>query len=460
MKRDAPYMGQSLLYKASIHQAMTPQLQEAIRLLQLSYDDLLPFIEEQITMNPFLQEAEPAGDDQRDDLGLLDIYGGAAKKGSDVGSLEVCLADNALTPYRALLQQIERLFHAPKDHSVALYLLDALDDSGYLPLEMSDVAKKFHLSRTQVERILTKLQQCEPTGVFARNLQECMQLQLEEKGVFDQTYAFLLSRLSALMNGDVTQRDLIKKMGVTQDRLSSMFQTIRALNPKPLALEVNSPEQHVTPEVIVFYNNKAQEWQVVLNPTLRSYVHFDESYYKSMKQQVQGSSEKRYLSQQFSHASWLRKALVQRNNTLLNVASEIVKQQQDFFNKGVNYLKPIILQDIATPLGIHESTVSRITSKKYLLTPHGTVELKYFFTTGFESPQGESISSASLKNHVARLIKQEDPQKPLSDALITKLLNKQGVPIARRTVAKYREALQIAPSFQRKRSANFNLASR
>ncbi|TGW15571.1 RNA polymerase factor sigma-54 [bacterium NHP-B] len=444
---------QNMQGRQSLQNVMTPQLQEAIRILQLSYEELVPFIDQQLTLNPFLSEPE-------EDAFLEDSYDDMADPFSHKTS------DNNLEPYDTiplppknlhthLTSQINIMFSDETEKDVALYIVAILEPTGYLKKEPSEIAHAMHKPLKVVHHVIEKMKKCDPTGICAATLEECLKLQLIERELFTPAFETLLNKIASFTSGKIKQGALEKACGVDTQTLSEMLHVMRTLDPYPGSQFHHESTPYIVPEVYVYMNKKTNTWDVNFVPHLRRQVLFDSQYYKKIKSQTKGSQDRRYLSQQLNHATWLCKALSQRSQTLLSVSQEIVRRQQNFFYHGVTSLTPLTLKDIAQPVGIHESTVSRITSGKYISTPHGIFELKYFFTSSFENVRGRAISSESLKNTIHQLILNENPEKPLSDLVITEILNTQSIPIARRTVAKYREALNVPPSFQRKRNRHF-----
>ena len=501
---------------------MTPQLQQAIKLLQMSNIELTEFVEAELEKNPLLErddsmssekpegadaapepgDAAGTGDDgedipaPRDDgdgdageraesapepereldtdfgnvftgEGMAEQEGGydafatssfaSAGKG---GNLKFDDPDFAFennmakeTSLRDYLQdQINLEFDGGSDRAIALVLLDYLDESGYIRTDIPALAERLGCKAERVEKVLDKLQHLDPAGLFARNLSECLSLQLREQDRLDPAMQALLKNLDVLASHDL--KKLKSLCGVDETDLKEMITEIKALNPKP-ALEFDHfVSQTVIPDVLMrpLPKSKGGGWAVELNNDTLPRVLVNRSYYAEVSNSAKQKKDKEYLSEQLNTANWLVKALDQRAETILKVASEIILQQENFFLYGVEYLKPLVLKNIAEVIGMHESTVSRVTTSKYIGTPRGVFELKYFFTSGVSSTDGGSeFSSEAIKARIRHLIDAEAPKAILSDDDLVDALKKDGIDIARRTVAKYREAMKIASSVQRRR---------
>lgn len=450
-------ISQSAQGKQSLQHVMTPQLQEAIRILQFSYEELVPFLTQQVTLNPFLAEPEEEEPEQLD--WEFSDYPASTPSSQASGTTDqdpfesVAVAPKTLQEH--LREQARICFSDQKDLRIAFFMIDHVESSGYLYKEPGEIARNMHTSTQHVLDILKKAKNFEPTGVFSASLEENLTLQLKELGLWHPTFEKLIGYLVDLTNGKLRTKQVEKLCRTNTENIQKMLEIIRTLDPHPGYRYSFSPAPSITPEVFVYFDQSVSAWKARTCTHLKKNLHFNESYYQTVKSQITGTNDKRYLSDQLNHANWLRKALQQRNKTLIDVSSEIVQQQQDFFKRGPAFLRPMILKDISDPLGIHESTVSRITTQKYMVTPHGTFELKHFFSSKFESARGDAVSSSILKQAIQKLVKNEDKDNPLSDLILAQLLKTKGVTIARRTIAKYREALDIPPSFQRKRNSLF-----
>ncbi len=499
---------------------MTPQLQQAIKLLQMSNLELSAFVEGEIEQNPLLErddgpeelgateeggadqngakegaegepretaEAEPASPEERDsdelaaadnlfapsdgplDTDYENLWEGAgsadhagplpdsyASWGNSRGGsfedgsfdLEQTISDKASLRDH-LVEQLGMDLTDPVDRIIGVHLVDMLDEAGYLMGDLGQVAAQLGCERARVEATLLRLQHLDPPGVFARSLSECLALQLRDRGRLDPCMATLLEHLDLLGKRDFPA--LRKLCGVPSEDLLEMAAEIRALNPKPGFAFDAAVAQAVTPDVIMRAHPDG-DWQIELNAETLPRVLVNTQYYARVSRKLRSKTERDYLSERFQSANWLVKSLHQRATTILKVASEIVRQQDGFFAYGVQHLKPLVLRDIATAIEMHESTVSRVTTNKYMATPRGMFELKYFFTSSIASSEGGLAHSAeAVRFRIRSLIDAEPPQDVLSDDKIVEMLRKEGMDIARRTVAKYRESLKIPSSVQRRR---------
>ncbi|RED46201.1 RNA polymerase factor sigma-54 [Aestuariispira insulae] len=489
---------------------MTPQLQQAIKLLQLSHLELASFVENELETNPMLERDEGQNDQPADQNDGPDTSAGVDGQNSD--SLELLspsqMADGADAPldtdYRneydqdiagpgavapnsmgeslnisgtggrsdfsddsmnleATLSEAETLTDIltdqlqiditdPAERIIGLHLIDMVDESGWITGDLEEVAKILGCGFDQVETVLAKLQSFDPPGICARNLQECLEIQLREQNRLDPAMQALLNNLHLLAARDA--KALLRICGVDEEDLTEMVAEIRALNPKPAAAFDHSVAQPVVPDVLM-RSNPEGGWFIELNPETLPRVLVNEQYYATINGNTRSKEEKDYLSERYQTANWLVKSLHQRATTILKVASEIVVQQDGFFHHGVSRLRPLVLRDIAEAIEMHESTVSRVTSNKYISTPRGLYELKYFFTSAIASTGfGDAHSAEAVKHRIAKLIDEESPKAILSDDKIVEMLKDDGMDIARRTVAKYREALKIPSSVQRRREKN------
>lgn len=481
---------------------MTPQLMQAIKLLQLNNLDLLAYVETELERNPLLErdERDDAPDDtgpdedrsngempdlvgaQDTDLGSLardmdadpgDVFESetplqptpkpAAGPSSDggTGSLRwessggggdgdadpMALLSETLDLRDHLTNQLAIALRHPSDRLIGGALIDIVDDSGYLSGDVDEIAVRLGADIADVERILAICQTFEPTGVMARSLSECLSLQLRERDRLDPAMAVLVDNLDLLARRDFG--GLRRLCGVDEDDLADMIAEIRALDPKPGLAFGGEPIQPVVPDIEV---RPAADggWQIELNSDTLPRVLVNERYQATLSSTDEAA--KTFLSSCLSDANWLVKSLDQRARTIIKVATEIVRQQDAFLARGVAQLRPLNLKTIADKIDMHESTVSRVTANKYMATPRGVFELKYFFTNAIAATDGAAAhSSESVRHRIRSLIDDENPDRVLSDDQIVKALRSDGVDIARRTVAKYREAMGIPSSTQRRR---------
>lgn len=476
---------------------MTPQLQQAIKLLTLSNLELETFISDEIEKNPLLDtgeistesgeaadsdavsepgaqgsdeilssgpaESESALDMQGDtdsfsnnslsesdgaldgQLGLNGASSGSTPGGEAPDFENMLVAEITLTDH--LMDQAGAVLSG-MDLFVAQHIIDQIDECGYLQADLLELAQRLNVGLVDVERILGVVQTLDPVGVGARNLAECLVLQAKDADRYDPAMARLIDNLDLLAKGALPQ--LKRICGVDDEDLMDMISELRDYDPKPGCKIGGGAVQSVVPDV--FIAERANRWIIEVNSATLPKVLVNRSYYSELKDGAQDKQSKEWLNECLADANWLVKALDQRQRTIVKVATEIVKQQEEFFRKGVEHLRPLTLKNIAEKIEMHESTVSRVTSNKYLSCSRGTFELKYFFTSGIQSSTGgEAASAEAVKSHIKSLIDNEDPKKILSDDKLVTLLQAKGFDIARRTVAKYREALGMGSSVQRRR---------
>ena len=483
---------------------MTPQLQQAIKLLQFSSLELAEYVETQLEQNPLLErddlsdgadngvgtagedpaavsDGEPLSVDSAVDADqayaedYLDVDfsdnlfdsdpGDGGSFGSDLlgagsrmtrgGSFEehdasaddIARSDLSLRDH--LVGQLAVEVHDPIDRIIGAHLIDMLDEAGYLSGELADIAAVLGCSSERIEAVLARVQEFDPTGVFARSLAECLCLQLRERGWLDEPMLVLLRHLDAVGRRDWSA--LMRHCGADGEQLQQMIGRIRSLNPKPALAFDYAVAQPMIPDAVM-RQQPGGGWIVELNNETLPRVLVNNQYYAKVSRAVNRREEKQYVNECLQSANWLVKSLHQRATTILKVATEIVRQQQDFFVSGIESLKPMVLRDIADAIGMHESTVSRVTSNKFMATPRGIFELKYFFTHAVgASGGGDAHSAESVRWRIKKMIDAEPASAILSDDALAEALQKEGIDIARRTVAKYREAMRIPSSVQRRR---------
>ncbi len=367
--------------------------------------------------------------------------------GEDYNLESFVAAEQSLAGY--LSEQMVLAIHRPEDRLIAQNLIDNLDEAGYLRADLGEIAEKLGATPESVETVLATLQTLDPTGVFARDLTECLALQLKERDRFDPAMQVLIENLELLARRDF---DPLKKLcGVDDEDLAEMIAEIRALDPRPGSAFGSLLIQPVVPDVMIRPASTGG-WNIELNSENLPKVLVNRTYYASVARNARGENDKAYLVDCLQTANWLVKSLDQRAKTILKVATEIVRQQDAFLTHGVRYLRPLNLRTVADAIGMHESTVSRVTSNKYMATPRGIFEFKYFFTSAIASAEGGDAHSAEAVRHrIKQMIDEEAPSAILSDDTIVKMLKEAGIDIARRTVAKYREAMRIPSSVQRRR---------
>jgi RNA polymerase sigma-54 factor len=497
---------------------MTPQLQQAIKLLQLSNMELTAYVEQELERNPLLERDEAAegegteGEDSERtgaeapdgvseraatgedgtpeppdtheltetdnlpsesdapldtdyenvyDSGPGDIGAGGGRQGDggpsggssggsfddDDRGIDQRISER-VTLRRHLLQQLQMDIDDPVDRIIGVHLIELLDESGRLTGELGQVAEALGCDLERVEQTLTAMQRFDPPGILARSLRECLALQLADRNRLDPAMEAMLDNLELVGRRD--KAALRKVCGVDDEDLAEMLAEIKGLDPKPgqaYDFEVAEP---IVPDVLM-YQSPGGAWIVELNSDTLPRVLVNNSYHTTVAGKARSKSEKEYISEQFQSANWLVRSLHQRATTILKVSSEIIRQQDAFFRRGVQHMKPLTLREIAEVIEMHESTVSRVTSNKYIATPRGIYELKYFFTSAIAGVNGQVHSAEAVRHRIKALIEAEAAAKVLSDDTIVQLLSREGVEIARRTVAKYREALRIPSSVQRRR---------
>ena len=474
---------QSLDLRQSQQLVMTQQLQQAIKLLQLNNAELTEFVEEELAQNPLLEKAEPdtpeptldeaTPDHDKDDMDrdFEEAMSNNASNAQDYdpgskmaemgtgGNMKFEEADtafeNRMSRPETLREHLnEQLFVAcsdARDRMIGSLLIDQLDEIGYLRGTQEELAEQLGCSLERIENLLPILKGFDPTGVFAADLSECLALQLDERDQLDDPMKKLLQHLNLIADHDFKKLSTICEVNETY--LRDMIEEIQALNPKPAAEFDHLIVQTAIPDVLMkrLPKNVGGGWRVELNNDTLPRVLVNQEYYTQVAGHATQKKDKEYLSNQLQSANWLVRAMDQRAQTILKVAGEIVEQQDAFFNYGIEFLRPLTLKDIAEEIEMHESTVSRVTTNKYIGTPRGIFELKFFFSTALESADGIMHSSEAIKARIKSLLDAEDPRKILSDDKLVDLLKNEGIDIARRTIAKYREALHIPSSVQRRK---------
>jgi RNA polymerase sigma-54 factor len=366
-------------------------------------------------------------------------------------SLEATVSDQP-TLRDHLTEQLVVDIADPIDRLLGMQLIEALDESGWLSESLEQIGKKLNCSVDRVERVLDVMQRFDPPGLFARNLKECLALQLRDRDRLDPAMAAMLDNLDLVAKHD--KQALLRVCGVDEEDLADMVAELRSLDPKPAQAFDHEVAFTVTPDIIMRAHPDGG-WAVELNPETLPRVLVNVDYFARVRGEVRDKKEREYINDCFQSANWLVKSLHQRATTILKVSTEIARQQDAFFRKGIEYMKPLVLRDIAEAIEMHESTVSRVTTNKFIHTPRGLFELKYFFSAAIGDLNGGTAHSAeSVRFRIKALIEEEEPRSILSDDRIVDILNGEGIDIARRTVAKYREAMKIPSSVQRRRIKN------
>ncbi|MHA6332589.1 RNA polymerase factor sigma-54 [Qipengyuania sp. CAU 1752] len=474
-------LGPRLDLRQSQSLVMTPQLQQAIKLLALSNLEIEAFIGDALEANPLLEAGEVSRErgDANDEAGPspeelsadsfsdtdapLDVNPNALDRDRDTGdgewgaagaasfaedmtpiedrrSAETTLADHLHAQVGAATGSLAQEF-------LARNLIDRLDEAGYLDADLRDVAVELGVARLDVEEALGLVQTLEPTGVGARNLAECLALQAREADRYDPCMERLIENLDLVAAGEFAR---LKRMcDVDDEDFADMLAELRSYDPKPGCRIGGGEAISVVPDVLLTRDDQGH-WKIALNQATLPRLVVNRGYFLELRDGCTDKASRHWLKEKLTDANWLIKALDQRQKTILAVSSQIVKKQAGFFRQGVSELRPLTLREVAEEIDMHESTVSRVTSNKYLHCDRGTFELKYFFTSGVGSADGEGASSEAVKARIKALTDAEEPNKILSDDKLVALLKAEGFDIARRTVAKYREAMGIGSSVQRR----------
>lgn len=503
-------MKASLQLKMGQQLTMTPQLQQAIRLLQLSTLDLQQEIQEALDSNPMLESEEHSQDDIPSETNSDNLDSNSSDNAPEVTASVSDNTEEAVTSdgpelneqlsneqmpddlpvdsqwedtYQAsagvasssgpadddfdydsrhattddlqdhLLWQLNLTPMSDTDREIALMLIDGVDSDGYLHTTVEDVLESMdaalEVEEDEVMAVLHRLQQFDPAGAFGRDLRECLLLQLAQLPS-DTPWlkeAKLVIGEYIEMLGSKDYPTLMRKTKLKEESLKAVLRLIKELNPKPGAGISPDQAEYVVPDVLV--RNIRDEWRVELNPDIAPKLRVNDGY-ASLVKRSDNSADNTFLKDSLQEARWFIKSLQSRNDTLLKVATKIVEYQIEFFEEGEEKMKPLVLHDIAEAVGMHESTISRVTTQKYMHTPRGIFELKYFFSSHVSTDTGGECSSTAIRAMIKKLIGEENARKPLSDNKIALLLGEKGIKVARRTVAKYREAMQIPPSNERK----------
>ncbi|TPW28076.1 RNA polymerase factor sigma-54 [Martelella alba] len=495
----------SLYLRQNQSLVMTPQLMQSIQLLQMTHLELTQFIAREIESNPLLETApsddgsgDGAADEQahgetENDALSGDWYGddNAASQAvladqldsnfsesySDEGQGEQRQSSEAMSQWKSmttgtsgdepfdlddfvasrpclrdhLTDQIALTFRAHRSQAIARYLIDYLDEAGYFLTPLEEIAPRINVSVDDLKPVLTTLQTLDPPGIFATSLSDCLKRQLQQKDRLDPAMLGLVENLDLVARRDFTR--LKKLCGVNDDDILDMIREVRALNPKPGSTYILQPPESVLPDVIVT-KDLQDGWRVELNQDTLPRVLVNRDYLASIKTGgIMSDADQTFLNTCLQNANWLTRSLDQRARTILKVASEIVRQQEAFLKLGVDHLRPLTLKTVAAAIDMHESTVSRVTTNKFMLTPRGLFELKYFFTVSIGSTEddGANRSAEAVRHRIRQLIAAETAETVLSDDDIVSTLKSEGTDLARRTVAKYREAMNIPSSVQRRR---------
>lgn len=451
-------------YELTIEQtqklSMTPELIQAIQILQYNNQELNEYIDKELLENPILEseyhkesDTEIDIDSLRDQLIQADENVEAYKQWeshstSDEYSYENFVAFNyTLTEF--LIEQLHFSSLKGQDAEIGRYIIENIDDNGYLSMSLEEICSVLDVDLDSCERVLDLIHTFEPSGVGARDLNECLIIQLASLGELTDEIEFIISnRLKDLADNKYTL--ISKEVGISLTEVQEIADLIKTLEPKPgRGFDSDNSIKYILPDIYVEETNG--EYIVSANDGSTPSLHIS-SYYNSLTEEAKSDKElSNYLNNRFNSAMWLMKSIEQRKKTIYNVASAIVQFQNDFFAKGERFLKPLTLKQIAETVGVHESTVSRAINGKYMQCPRGVFELKYFFTGGILNEDGSGVSSNSIKSMIKEFVDAEDDKKPLSDSKISEMLHEKGIDISRRTIAKYRDDIGILPSSKRRR---------
>jgi len=470
-------LGLRLDLKQSQQLVMTPQLQQAIKLLQMTNLEVTGYVDQELAENPFL-DGERAGDgaseaveasaataeaplDERWDDGwhqpdgpspsdqMVQVGGGRQQAFDEaLPDLEQRFAATR-TLHDHLVEQLHMAVDDPVERVIGFHLVEAVDETGYCRAEFDELADRLGVERARIEAVLRTLQGFDPTGVGARDLAECLALQLRERDRLDLAMRRLLANLDRLAKGD--RRALMRLCGVDETDLADMIHEIRALDPRPGLAFASPPETGAVPDLWVYRHRGG--WRVELNNATLPRLLVDVDYYTQVAGPGLDPSVRHYFAERFQAANWLVKALDQRARTILKVAEYVVEEQSGFLERGVSALKPMVLRQVAEGTGLHESTVSRATAGKLVATPLGVIPFKYFFSNAVGGEDGgEAHAAEAIRQEIRQLVERETAETVLSDDQIVRLLKGRGMALARRTVAKYRESLGIPSSVTRRRA--------
>ena len=470
---------QKLQVRLSQRLILTPSLQQAIKLLPMTTLELMDMLNQEVVENPLLEEVsteemqqadaeaqveksdpepEPATEKQDtwNDADYEYFFGDYLDDGyrpripREIKELPPI--ENTLSTTSSLADHLTWQLSVRTDdkllRDVGIAIIGNLDDDGYLVASIEEIAAMGHWPEAEIERVLTLVQAFDPVGVAARDLQECLLLQLQHLGLDDTPSEVIVREHLRLLRSNQIP-ELARQLGVTIDELKHHIEIIRRLDPKPGTRHNSSPAHYVTPDVYILKVD--DQYVATLNEDGLPQLRISPVYRRLLDKNSQNSAETRsYVKEKFRSALWLIKSVDQRQKTIHKVATSIINFQREFLDHGIEHLRPLVLRDVANDIGMHESTVSRVVNNKYMHTPQGVFEMKFFFHSGIHSSYGESVSSVTIKQRIRKIIDVEDSRKPLSDSRIVSILQEEGLILARRTIAKYREELKIPTSSQRK----------
>jgi RNA polymerase sigma-54 factor len=460
--------------------SLTPQLIQSIKLFELNNIDLEHYLADQILENPFLENKDDSYDENLDpndettnneniaknDLEVeisqnespLDDYSNIYDENSSISSNELTNIIEETVAYKKsinenLVEQANLSFSNPIDRIIAYFLIENLESDGYFKSDISEFSISLDIDEDRMKTVLSELKTFEPVGIFSETLKECLYRQLMDMDLMNDPMKYLLENLEELANGNVSK--LAKICEVKESEILNMVKIIRRCSPRP----INNLETDIidTSEPDIIVKKDSSDWVVELNENTLPRILVNTGYWEELARKKISKDDKKYLAEKYASGKWLLRAVEQRAATILRVSKEIIKRQNDFLERGLAHMKPMVLKDIAKELDLHESTISRITNSKEISTPRGIFQLKFFFSKAIEGMNGgENISSNVVKNKIKKLIDGEG-EKPLSDSRLVSLLKDSGINLARRTVTKYRVTMRIPPSFERKKMKNLNI---
>ncbi|CAI8911208.1 RNA polymerase sigma-54 factor [Brevibacillus sp. IT-7CA2] len=454
-------MGLGLFQEQTLKLVMTPELRQAITILQYSAIDLISYLQDQANENPVFdlevagEVASAKAEKPAPEIDWKEIVGNRAtgEYGSSKNESTYNPLDYVQQGAETLYEHLERQLGYVKGFSslqkqIALFLIGNLDEKGYLEITLEEASARLGAEMLEIEDVLSVLQHFDPVGVASRSLEECLLLQLGHLALDDEKIVQVVRNHLQDLADNRYQR-IADKIGCTPQEVQAMADLIRTLNPRPGAAFSSVETRYVIPDVTV--EKVGNDYVVLVNDVAAPRLKISSFYEKMLSQQKSQDEAKQFIHEKLNSAMWLAKSLEQRRLTLMRVTQAILDMQREFFDRGIHYLKPMTQKEIAERVGLHESTISRATSNKYVQTPRGIFELKYFFTSALSTSSGEATSSESVKRRIKALIEQEDRKSPLSDQKLSEMLLTEGIEISRRTVAKYREEMLIPSSAKRKR---------
>ncbi|MES2570882.1 MAG: RNA polymerase factor sigma-54 [Verrucomicrobiota bacterium] len=462
--------GLSQTQTLSQHQVLAPQLQQSLQILQVPMLELRNLIQQEIETNPTIEmeSSEPSIEDKqrehdefqeeferlsklddewRDYMAQNSSYSARSAEDEERRQFFFDSLVKEETLQQHLLEQVQSSDLAPADHQLAELIIGNIDDRGFLQSSTQEIANNSGMDAEDLKRVLALVQTFHPVGVAARDLRECLLIQLQRLGK-EQSLEYRIVERHLEDLGKRRFPEIARRLGTTPEQVQRAANFIATLDPKPGQIFASDPNNYVLPDVTV--EKILGEWMISLNGDQIPHLRISNTYKDLMANDGNGNEVKDYIRDKIRSGKFLIKSIHQRQQTISNIAHEIVARQQDFLEYGASALKPLTMVQVADAVGVHETTVSRAISGKYISTPHGVFEMKYFFTPGYQTAAGESMSNTSVKGAIAELVKSEASKSPLSDKEIVEILSQRGIPIARRTVAKYRTELNILPSNMRK----------